>query len=54
MAHLMDNIGADNVKFTATELEDFTTELNNIQIYGERFPASVQAISGIEAPLKKE
>lgn len=53
MAHLMDNIGADNVKFTATELEDFTTELNNIQIYGERFPASVQAISGIEAPLKK-
>lgn len=53
MAHLMDNIGADNVKFIATELEDFTTELNSIQIYGERFPASVQAISGIEAPLKK-
>lgn len=53
MAHLMDNIGADNVKFTATELEDFKTELNKIQIYGERFPASVQAISGIEAPLKK-
>lgn len=53
MAHMMDNIGADNVKFTATELQDFTKELKTIQIYGERFPASVQAISGIEAPLKK-
>ena len=32
MAHLIDNIGADNVKFTTRELQDFTKELNIIQI----------------------
>ena len=53
MAHLMDNIGGNNVKFTSTEWQEFNTELNTIQIAGERFPASVQAISGVEAPLKK-
>lgn len=53
MAHLIDNIGADSVNFSTTELQDFTKELNTIEIFGERFPASVQAISGIDAPLKK-
>ncbi|MBS1738639.1 MAG: aldo/keto reductase [Bacteroidetes bacterium] len=53
MAHLMDNIGGDNVKFSSSELQEFNKELNNIQIAGLRFPPGVQAISGIEAPLKK-
>ncbi|KAF1853357.1 aldo/keto reductase [Elizabethkingia miricola] len=53
MAHLMDNIGGGNVKFTAAELQDFNTELNSIQIAGLRFPPGVQAISGVEAPEKK-
>ena len=53
MAHLMENIGANNVKFSSTELKAFTEELNTIQISGERFPPFVQAMSGVEAPLKK-
>jgi aryl-alcohol dehydrogenase-like predicted oxidoreductase len=53
MAHLMDNIGGDKVKFTSSELKDFNTELNQIPIAGLRFPPGVQAISGVEAPLKK-
>ena len=53
MAHLIDNIGGDTVKFTPSELKDFNTELNQIQIAGLRFPPAVQAISGVEAPLKK-
>lgn len=53
MAHLMDNIGADNAKFTVAELQEFNTELNDIQIAGLRFPPGVQAISGVEAPEKK-
>lgn len=53
MAHLMDNIGADNVKLSSTDWKAFNEELNTIQIFGERFPPAVQAISGIEAPLKK-
>lgn len=53
MAHLLDNIGAEKVKFSATELQLFNTELNAIKIKGERLPAMVQAFSDVEAPLKK-
>lgn len=53
MAHLKDNIEASNVKFTASELQEFNKELNAIQITGERLPAGVQAMSGVEAPVKK-
>jgi aryl-alcohol dehydrogenase-like predicted oxidoreductase len=53
MAHLMDNIGGDKVKFSSSELQEFNKELNNIQIAGLRFPPGVQAISGVEAPPKK-
>ena len=53
MAHLMDNIGGENVKLSSTEWKAFNDELNTIQIFGERFPPYVQAISGVEAPLKK-
>lgn len=53
MSHMKDNIGANNVKFTASELQEFNKELNTIQIAGERLPAGVQAMSGVEAILKK-
>ena len=53
MAHLMDNIGGENVKLSSTEWKSFNDELSTIQIFGERFPPYVQAISGVEAPLKK-
>lgn len=53
MAHLMDNIGGENVKLSSTEWKAFNDELSTIQIFGDRFPPYVQAISGVEAPLKK-
>lgn len=53
MAHMLENSGADQVKFTADELVAFNDELNKIQIKGERLPAGVLALSGIEAPEKK-
>lgn len=53
MAHMLDNSGAENVKFTADELTGFDHELNAIQIKGERLPAAVLAFSGVEAPPKK-
>jgi aryl-alcohol dehydrogenase-like predicted oxidoreductase len=52
MAHLLDNIGAEEVKFTATEFEEFNTQLNTIQIQGDRLPVFVQVLSDVEAPLK--
>ncbi|MNR11000.1 L-glyceraldehyde 3-phosphate reductase [compost metagenome] len=54
MAHMLENIGAQNVKFTTAELKDFNKQLDAIQILGERLPAFVQAFSDVEAPLKKK
>ncbi len=53
MAHLIENIGAQDVKFTATEFKEFNNQLNVIQILGERLPAFIQAFSDVEAPLKQ-
>lgn len=53
MAHMLENIGADTIKFTTAELKDFNNQLDAIQIQGERLPPFVQAFSDVEAPLKK-
>lgn len=53
MSHMLQNIGADNVKFTKAELMEFNIQLDTIPIVGERLPAFIQAMSGVEAPLKK-
>lgn len=53
MAHMLENIGAAEVKFTASELLEFNKQLDAIQIVGERLPAGVLAFSGVEAPIKK-
>jgi hypothetical protein len=50
---MLQNIGADNVKFTKAELMEFNKQLDTIPIVGERLPAFIQAMSGVEAPLKK-
>lgn len=53
MAHMMENIGADNIQFNADELKKFNTELNKIEIKGERLPQMVLNFSNVEAPPKK-
>ena len=53
MAHMQENIGADDVRFTAEELNQFNSELAEIHIAGDRLPPFVQALSGVEAPPKK-
>jgi len=53
MAHMMENIGADKIKFSSDELNQFNHELSEINIKGARLPESVQVYSDVEAPLKK-
>ena len=53
MAHMLENSGADKVKFTADELKQFNTELSAIEIKGERLPKFVLGLSNVEAPAKK-
>jgi aryl-alcohol dehydrogenase-like predicted oxidoreductase len=52
MGHLLDNIGAPEVKFSADELQALSADLAAITIRGERLPPPVLAFSGVEAPLK--
>lgn len=52
MAHMLDNIGAADVTFSADELQALNTALADIVIQGERLPAAVLAFSGVEARLK--
>lgn len=52
MAHMLENIKAEQVKFTADELKQFNTEIDAVKILGERLPANVLQFSNVEAPLK--
>lgn len=53
MVHMLENIGADDVRFATGELNEFNTELAKIEIKGERLPKFVLDFSDVEAPLKK-
>ncbi|HEX8328212.1 MAG TPA: aldo/keto reductase [Hymenobacter sp.] len=53
MAHMLENNGADAVRFTADELKQFNAEVAKIQIKGERLPQAVLQYSAVEAPPKK-
>lgn len=52
MAHMLDNAGADNIRFTVDELNEFNTALSKIEIKGERLPKFVLDFSDVEAPPK--
>jgi aryl-alcohol dehydrogenase-like predicted oxidoreductase len=49
MAHMLENNGADAVRFTADELGQFNAELATVQVKGERLPQMVLQFSGVEA-----
>ncbi|MFC0426447.1 aldo/keto reductase [Chryseobacterium scophthalmum] len=53
MAHMLENLKAEQVKFTANELKQFNTEVDAVKILGERLPANVLQFSNVEVPLKK-
>ena len=53
MAHMLENNGADGVRFTADELKSFNTELAKIEIKGARLPQAVLQFSGVEAAPKR-
>lgn len=52
MAHLLQNIGADAVRFTPTELSELNASLSAIEVRGQRLPDAVLTFSGVEAPPK--
>ena len=53
MAHMLENIGADHVRFTPSELAELNASVAAIDIRGARLPDQVLVFSGVEAPAKK-
>jgi aryl-alcohol dehydrogenase-like predicted oxidoreductase len=53
MAHMLENIRGEGVKFTADELRQFNQELSGISIKGLRLPQAVLNFSDVEAPSKQ-
>ncbi|NBJ10679.1 aldo/keto reductase [Microvirga sp. SYSU G3D207] len=50
MAHMLENIGASAVQFTASELTELNRAVSAIQVRGARLPDAVLVFSGVEAP----
>jgi len=53
MAHMLENKGAADVKFTPDELSELNSEVRAFDVKGQRLPDFVLNFSGVEAPLKK-
>jgi aryl-alcohol dehydrogenase-like predicted oxidoreductase len=52
MPHMLENIGATAVQFTASEVAELNRSVSAIQIRGARLPDAVLVFSGVEAPPK--
>ena len=50
MAHLLENVGSADVRFTPAELGDLNGAVSAIQVQGARLPDQVLVFSGVEAP----
>lgn len=53
MPHLLDNLGAESVRFTPEEVRELNAALARTPIHGARLPAGVLALSGVEAAAKQ-
>lgn len=53
MAHMTENTGAADVRFTAGELAELDAAVRAIEVRGQRLPDAVLAYSGMEAPIKR-
>lgn len=54
MAHMIQNAGASSVVLTPDELKELIDSLSDIHVQGQRLPDGVLALSGVEAPPKRQ
>ncbi len=50
MAHMLDNIGADAVRFPSEEIGELNAALAHTPVHGARLPAMLLSLSNVEAP----
>ncbi len=54
MAHMLDNVGAAEVRFTPDELVELNGAVSAVEVRGARLPDQVAVMSGVEAPPPKK
>jgi len=54
MAHMAENTGAADVRFTPSEVAELNAAVRAIEVRGQRLPDAVLAFSGVEAPPKRQ
>jgi aryl-alcohol dehydrogenase-like predicted oxidoreductase len=54
MPHMIENVSAAAVRFTAAEVTELNAEVEAIEIRGARLPEQVLAFSGVEAPRRSQ
>ncbi|MGA5448995.1 aldo/keto reductase [Streptomyces umbrinus] len=52
LSHLLENIGAEEVRFTRDELQELNAAIADITIHGDRLPPEALAMTGVEAPTR--
>jgi len=52
MAHMLDNIGAAEVRFAPDEIAELNAAVAAIKVQGQRLPDRVLAFSNVEAAAK--
>jgi hypothetical protein len=53
MAHLLEKLGADAIRFTPAERADLNTAVTAIEVQGARLPDSVLVYSEVEAAVRR-
>src|SRR5579862_2910246 len=53
MPHLLDNLGADGVRFSAAEIRELNTALAPVPVHGARLSPGLLRLSGVEAAPKQ-
>jgi aryl-alcohol dehydrogenase-like predicted oxidoreductase len=53
LAHMLDNVGANSVRFSTAELAELNGAVRAFKVQGQRLPDAVLAFSGVEAPPKR-
>ena len=49
--HLLEDIGAEEIRFSDDEIQELNTALAAITIHGDRLPPAALAMTGVEAPV---
>ncbi|MCC6928365.1 MAG: aldo/keto reductase [Gemmatimonadaceae bacterium] len=53
VSHMLENAGAADVRFTASEVSELNAAVRAIEVHGSRLPDQVLVFSGVEAPLRR-